>query len=246
MARPGIMIYFDLLGPIKKLPDADKGRLLVAMLEYGKSGIRPAFDGMLALVWEFVRPKLDKDEQEYNLSVQRRQYATFCRERKRNGEPVITFDEWLKISSHHDNHRLSMMTNDDQWYPTTTTTTTTSTSTTTTPTTTTSQRSPEADFAQIWDLYPADRRGNRQMAIEAFRMDITSEDEADTAIENLKLWKQSEQWTKKNGQFIPYLDNWLSRGAWRTKPKKIVSSGNRELDDEEREAIRRMLGEGSE
>lgn len=77
-------------------------------------------------------------------------------------------------------------------------------------------------------------------------MDITSEDEADTAFENLKLWKQSEQWTKKNSQFIPYLVNWLSRGAWRTKPKKIVSGGNRELDDEEREAIRRMLEEGSE
>ena len=39
MARPGIMVYFDMLGPIKVLPDADKGRLFVAMLEYGQSGI---------------------------------------------------------------------------------------------------------------------------------------------------------------------------------------------------------------
>ena len=132
MARPGIMLYFDILEPIKVLPDADKGRLLVAMLEYGQTGKAPAFEGMLELAWGFVKPKIDKDEAEYNLSVLRRQYATVCRERKRKGEPEITFDEWLKISGNHDNQKPSMMTNDNQWYPTTSTTTTPSTTTSTT------------------------------------------------------------------------------------------------------------------
>ena len=133
MARPGIMLYFDILEPIKVLPDADKGRLLVAMLEYGQTGKAPAFDGMLELAWGFVKPKIDKDEAEYNLSVLRRQYATVCRERKRKGEPEITFDEWLKTNGNHDNNRPSMITNDNQWHPTTSTTpsTTTSSSSTT-------------------------------------------------------------------------------------------------------------------
>lgn len=131
MARPGIMIYFDMLGPIRVLPDADKGRLLVAMLEYGQTGTVPVFDGMLALAWEFVKPKIDKDEEEYNMSVLRRQYATTCRERKRKGEPEITFDEWLKTNGNPDNQKSSMMTIDNQWYPTTTTTPSANTSTTT-------------------------------------------------------------------------------------------------------------------
>ena len=131
MARPGIMLYFDILEPIKVLPDADKGRLLVAMLEYGKNGTVPVFDGMLALAWGFVKPKIDKDEAEYNLSVLRRQYATACRERKRKGEPEITFDEWLKTNDNHDNQKPSMVTNDNQWYPTTSTTPTTPTNTST-------------------------------------------------------------------------------------------------------------------
>lgn len=131
MARPGIMLYFDILEPIKVLPDADKGRLLVAMLEYGKNGTVPVFDGMLALAWGFVKPKIDKDEAEYNLSVLRRQYATVCRERKRKGEPEITFDEWLKTNVNHDNQKPSMVTNDNQWYPTTSTTTSPSTNTST-------------------------------------------------------------------------------------------------------------------
>ena len=135
MARPGIMLYFDILEPIKVLPDADKGRLLVAMLEYGKNGIVPEFDGMLALAWGFVKPKIDKDESEYNMSVLRRQFATTCRERKKKGEPDITFDEWMKTIDVGEHQRPSMMINDNQWYPTTSTTTTPSTNTSTTTTT---------------------------------------------------------------------------------------------------------------
>ena len=131
MARPGIMLYFDILEPIRVLPDADKGRLLVAMLEYGQTGIVPDFDGLLALAWGFVKPKIDRDNEEYNRSVLRRQYATFCRERKRKGEPDITFDEWLKSNGIIDNQWSSLVINDNQWYPTTTTTPSTSTTTST-------------------------------------------------------------------------------------------------------------------
>ena len=154
MARPGIMVYFDMMGPLKVLPDADKGRLFWAMLEYGKNGTVPQFDGLLALAWEFVKPKIDKDEEEYNLSVLRRQYATTCRERKRKGEPEITFDEWLKTIDSQNHHMIphvnqkpSMMINDDQWYPTTTTATTTKTSTTTATAAAATTNTTEPEFA---------------------------------------------------------------------------------------------------
>ena len=128
MARPGIMLYFDILEPIKVLPDADKGRLLVAMLEYGKNGTVPVFDGMLALAWGFVKPKIDKDSEEYNRTVLKRQYATFCRDRKRKGEPDISFEEWLMTI---DNHGDQVIPHDTKWHPTTATTSTPSTPTNT-------------------------------------------------------------------------------------------------------------------
>ena len=128
MARPGIMIYFDMLGPIRVLPDADKGRLFVAMLEYGQKGTVPEFDGMLALAWEFVKPKIDKDSEEYNKTVLKRQYATFCRDRKRKGEPEISFEEWMITI---DDHSYQMISGDTKWYPTTATTPSTNTSTST-------------------------------------------------------------------------------------------------------------------
>lgn len=132
MARPGIMIYFDMLGPIRVLPDEDKGRLLVAMLEYGQSGIVPEFDGMLALAWEFAKPKLDRDNEEYNRTVLKRQYATFCRDRKKKGEPEISFEEWMMTI---DDQNYHMIPHDIKWYPTTTTATTPSTTTSSTTTT---------------------------------------------------------------------------------------------------------------
>lgn len=141
MAQPGVMLYFDILEPIKVLPNEDKGRLLVAILEYGKLGIVPDFDGMLALAWGFVRPKIDRDREEYNRSVLRRQYATACRERKKKNEPEITFDEWVKSLGIGDYQAVSLDINDNQWYPTTTASTSTSTpitpSTSTSPSTTT-------------------------------------------------------------------------------------------------------------
>lgn len=142
MARPGIMVYFDMMGPLKVLPDTDKGRLFWAMLEYGQTGKMPEFEGMLELAWEFVKPKIDKDEAEYNLSVQRRQYATTCRERKKKGEPEISFEEWLKTIG---SPKTSMMTNDDQWYPTTSTSTTTTTATAAAANTTVSTAATAAD-----------------------------------------------------------------------------------------------------
>lgn len=128
MARPGIMVYFDMLGPIKVLPDADKGRLFVAMLEYGQNGIVPQFDGMLALAWEFAKPKLDRDNEEYNRTILKRCYATFCRDCKKKGEPEISFEEWLMTI---DNQGHQMISHDIKWYPTTTTPTSTNTSTST-------------------------------------------------------------------------------------------------------------------
>ena len=118
MARPGIMLYFDILEPIRVLPDADKGRLLVAMLEYGQSGTVPEFDGMLALAWGFVKPKLDRDSEEYNRTILKRQYAAFCRDRKKRGEQDITFDEWLMS---YGNQNYQVLSSDTKWNPTTTT-----------------------------------------------------------------------------------------------------------------------------
>ena len=120
------------------LPDADKGRLLVAMLEYGKNGTVPTFDGMLALAWGFVKPNLDRDGEAYEKAKVQRNYAAFCKQRKILKLPKVPFEEWSNMT---EAERERLLTEDnepkravdfvDPRYPTTSTTTTPSTSTNT-------------------------------------------------------------------------------------------------------------------
>ena len=265
MSRPGIMLYFDLIGPIRALSDADKGRLLMAMLEYGRDGTIPTFDGMLAFAWEFVKPKLDKDGSSYENVKLQRKYAAYCRRRSSDDLPKLTFEQWLKTivdcneplravtDVNENNESLRMLTKTTsrngcmQPLPTTTTSTTTSTSTTTT-TSTEGWETADRDFEQIWETYPEERRGERVKAFDAFRMDIINSAEAAEALENLRLWKQSKQWAKAKGQYIPYLANWLMRGLWRDKPiGMVISAGaSGELGASELEAIRRILEQDME
>ena len=97
MARPGVMLYFDMLEPIRVLSDEDKRRLLVAILEYGKDGVVPEFSGMLALAWGFVRPKIDMDGVSYENTKVQRKYAAFCKKRAALKRSKISFEEWLEM-----------------------------------------------------------------------------------------------------------------------------------------------------
>ena len=111
MPRPGIMLYFDILEPIRVLSDAEKGRLLVAMLEYGQHGTLPQFDGMLALAWGFILPKLDRDEESYENAKVQRQYAAFCKRRNGRGLAKIPFEQWQQMTPEE---RKRMSTEDNE------------------------------------------------------------------------------------------------------------------------------------
>ena len=118
MGRPGIMVYFNILEPIKGLSDEDRGKLLVAMLEYGQDGVIPNLEGPLVFVWPFVRQMIDKDEQRYDDMKIQREYAVFCKKRKRILMPKILFEDWIVMS---DDERQRAVDPVASRYPTTTT-----------------------------------------------------------------------------------------------------------------------------
>ena len=153
MARPGIMIYFEVRKPLSWLPDADKGRLFDAILEYGETGAEPGFDGMLAMAWSFIQPKIDRDQEEYDKTVLKRQYAAFCKKLKGRGMD-ITYDDWCSMTDEEREHVLS---HGNTWIPTTTVTpTTTATPTTTVTPTTTSTATATAAAAAAKFPYETD------------------------------------------------------------------------------------------
>lgn len=100
-------------------------------------------------------------------------------------------------------------------------------------------------FREIHQSYPEGKAGNTKSAEDAFRQVISTFEDCKLMSENLKLWKQSEQWNKDDGKYIPYLCNWILRGTWRERPAKIAipKGASGELGEAEMEFIRRALAE---
>ena len=98
--RPGMVFYFDIIPALKYLSNEQKGKLFVAMLEYGMNDKSPDFsDGpLLGMAWCFVGPRIDRDGESYGEKKEQRKYATYCREAKKNNITPLTYDEWKKCS----------------------------------------------------------------------------------------------------------------------------------------------------
>ena len=77
--QPGVMLYFDLRDSLDGLSCEDKGKLLDAILDYGKFGVVPEFSGMLKMAWNFIRPRVDQDRDRYERLVNNRREAAASR-----------------------------------------------------------------------------------------------------------------------------------------------------------------------
>lgn len=96
------------------------------------------------------------------------------------------------------------------------------------------------DFEKFWSAYPR-KAGNKQKAFEAFKKAGVSLEILLDAIENQK---QSSQWSKDNGQFIPHPTTWLNGKRWEDQlavDRSGYVNGQRQLDNDEIESIRRMM-----
>lgn len=125
MAKPGSILYHDNIPALKHLSNEELGQLFMAILKYGQDGTLPQFDGMLAMAWSFVKPKLDRDEERYQQSVARSSYAAFCRETKKRCMPKVPKEIWSNMSI---DERQQMLSGDILTYPTADATTDTVTS----------------------------------------------------------------------------------------------------------------------
>ena len=96
-----------------------------------------------------------------------------------------------------------------------------------------------ADFDRFWQSYL--RKVGKVKAEAAFHKVTVPVEVLLAAIE---AQKKSAQWTKDNGQFIPYPATWLNGKRWEDQVETVASAPNgRELDADEVAAIQRMMQE---
>ena len=93
--RPGVMLYLDLRPAISYLSDADKGRLLDAILAYAADGTPlDDADGTLAAIWALLQPRIDRDAEHYKLKCRKATYATYARRCKQHGHEPLSYIDW--------------------------------------------------------------------------------------------------------------------------------------------------------
>lgn len=73
--KASVLLYTEWAGPLRCLPLDDVGRLFLAMMDYTATGENPVFDSPgAAMAWEFIRMRLDENQEKWeNICQQRRE-----------------------------------------------------------------------------------------------------------------------------------------------------------------------------
>lgn len=83
-------------------------------------------------------------------------------------------------------------------------------------------------FNKFWETYPKKKsKGNVE---KWFIKNKPTEELVNTMIDKISLLKNTEQWKKNNGQFIPYPTTWLNAKGWEDE---IIQENLIETDEEE-------------
>lgn len=70
----------------------------------------------------------------------------------------------------------------------------------------------EEGFAAFWEAYP--RKAGKAAALRAWARLRPDAPLREQILRAVAEQRRCEQWTKQNGQYIPYPATWLSRGQW--------------------------------
>ena len=80
--KKGFVFYYDYQQHLELLTDADRGKLLMALLEYGKNGTPPQLEGAAMMAFSFIQAQKDRDAAKYAETVKKRSEAG-----KKGGRP---------------------------------------------------------------------------------------------------------------------------------------------------------------
>ena len=72
------------------------------------------------------------------------------------------------------------------------------------------------DFLKFWDVYP--KQKNKGTAFKAWKKIKPTNGLVEEIINGVHRAKESTDWKKENGQFIPYPASWLNARGWEDQP----------------------------
>lgn len=184
---------------IEPLNDSERGRLFTAMLVYAECGEQPEFKGNERYVWPIAKQAIDRARAESEKLTANGSKGG--RPRKNQTKPNETNENQEKPNeSQKDNNKDNINKKNNPL------------------------KSPKG-FDEWWEVYP--KHEGKQNAVKAFVKINPDAELLEKMISSVKVWKNSQQWTKDGGQFIPMPATWLNGRRWEDETPKVISIGRR-------------------
>ena len=181
-----LIIPLSCVHAVRALADAERGRLMLAAVNYCVEGREPDFKGGEKYIWPEIKAAIDEAERE--------ELSNARAEAGRLGGLAKASKSWQNLANPPSSPPDPLITPLKERVSKDT-----------------PKKSPPnaSAFAQFWAAYP--KKKNKVDAEKAFK---SVKEPIETLLEAIEAQKLSPEWQKEGGQFIPYPATWLRRGAW--------------------------------
>ena len=195
MARKGFVAYHSYLKTMEPLSDAECGRLFRACLTYSMTGTIPSLCGNERILWPTIQEQIDRDT---------KKYGDFCEKQRDNinkrwkKDDTTVYHGTSGIPDDTKNTKTNANANENAnkgVHP---------------------PKSPQGGldgrFARFWEAYP--KKVGKGAAETAWRKRKPDDALLSQMLQAIERAKQSPDWTKDGGQYIPNPATWLNQRRW--------------------------------
>lgn len=214
--KKGFVFYYDYQQHLELLSDAERGKLLIALLEYGKNGTKPQLEGAALMAFSFIQAQKDRDAAKYAETIKKRSEAG-----KKGGRPRKTDAEKESKKSKQKQNK-AIESNEKQTETKKADTVTVTDTDTVTDTVTVINNPPivppkgidaqERRFAEFWTAYP--KKVGKAAALKSWKRVKPDAELFERIMQAVTAAKASEQWIRESGRYIPNPATWLNQGRW--------------------------------
>ena len=249
--KNSFILYHDYRKHLKLLTDEEKGQLLMALLDYSENGVSPDLSGMALMAFSFIQSQLDRDNEKWETSVEQRRKAG---KKSADVRKDKTNESQRSLVSLNENKRKATKSTDNVTVNVTDTDNVTENANVNdTPpcpplgkvreqgeqsdisdsATTHAMTSLEQRFIAFWAEYP--RKKCKETARRAWTKIKPNADLTAEIIKAVCAAKNTSDWTKENGRFIPYPATWLNAHGWEDELITEVNNAEcRRIDEGDR------------
>lgn len=189
-----VKVFADWTKATKKLKDAEKGRLIDAMVVYATTGEdhSDALSGNEQYVFPMFQASIDRDRQELDDYIQKQ--SENGKKGGRGHKKATALEEKPKNPPLSEESQKSQEKEKEKEYI--------------------PPISPKGDerFDRFWKSYP--KRTGKGAALKAFTKLKVTDEMLETMLAAIEAQKKTAQWQKEGGQYIPMPSTWLNQMRW--------------------------------